>query len=520
MQKELEIAVYPRYINDYSYQKKLIAKILKINFAEIKGIRIIRKSVDARSKRPVFKLKLITYINEFPKEERTKIDFLHVKNNKKVIIVGSGPAGLFAALKLIEFGIKPIIFERGKDVQNRRKDLRLILQKQIINPNSNYCFGEGGAGTYSDGKLYTRSKKRGDVLRILNLLVQHGAQNEILIDAHPHIGSNLLPKIIAKITKTITDFGGEIHFGSLVTNLLVNEEAIKGVIVNNEKEYNSDAVILATGHSARDIYYLLDKHSIKLEAKDFAMGVRVEHPQALIDSIQYHTRVRHKNLPAASYNIACQIDKKGVYTFCMCPGGMVIPAATSPGELVLNGMSLSRRNSPFANSGIVVSVSEPDWLKFKEYGVFAGLKLQQEFEKKSFIASGKTQCAPAQRITDFVKNKISNSLPSTSYIPGTTSVLLDDILPGTISLRLRKAIKIFDNRMRGFYTDEAQLLAPESRTSSPIRIPRDKETLMHIQTKGLFPAGEGAGYAGGIVSSAIDGEKVAEKTVNFLNRNL
>ena len=516
MIKEIELSIHPDFVFDYEHQKKQAAKNLRINPEEISAVQVIRRSIDAR-KSPVFKLRTLVFINEKPKDLFEEINFRQVNTNKKVLIIGGGPAGMFAALRLIELGIKPIIIERGKDVQSRRRDLKAIQRDHIVHPDSNYCFGEGGAGTYSDGKLYTRSIKRGNVKRILNLLVQHGAQNEILIDAHPHIGSNKLPKVVEEIRNTIINNGGEYLFDSRVTDFIINDKKIVGIIINDKSELIGDAVILATGHSARDIYYLLDKHKIKIEAKPFAMGVRIEHPQPLIDSIQYHSRKRHENLPASSYALNCQVDDKGVYSFCMCPGGIIIPASTSPGELVLNGMSVSRRDSPFANSGLVVSIDESDWKQFNEHGVFAGLMYQQFVEEIAFKAGGEKQTAPAQRITDFVDKKFSSSLPQTSYIPGIVSSPLHEILPKNISYRLRKSLIIFGKKMNGYLTEEAQILAAETRTSSPIRIPRDNETLMHVEIQGLFPSGEGAGYAGGIMSAAIDGENCADATVRYIN---
>ncbi len=516
MKKEIELVIPPDFINDYNYQKQLTAKTLKLNVEEITAVQTLRRSVDARSRYPVYRTMSMVYIKEEPADISSQINFQPVKGNKKVLIVGMGPAGMFAALRLIELGIKPIIFERGKDVQSRRKDLRAIQQFGKINPDSNYCFGEGGAGTYSDGKLYTRSTKRGDVKRILNIFVQHGSQKEILIDAHPHIGSNILPHVVSSIRKTILNCGGEIHFESRVTDFICEGNRINGVVVNQEKEFLGDSVIIATGHSARDIYYLFDKHKIKIEAKPFAMGVRIEHPQKLIDEIQYHTKERNPNLPASGYNLACQVDDRGVYSFCMCPGGIIIPASTEPDELVLNGMSVSRRDSPFANSGLVVSVNEKDWKQFAPFGVFAGLQFQKELERVAFEAGEKTQRAPAQRITDFVKRNISQTLPDTSYIPGTISAPLHEILPEKIAGSIRKSLLIFDKKMKGYFTEEAQILAAETRTSSPIRIPRDKETLMHVEVEGLFPCGEGAGYAGGIVSAAIDGERCADAILKHL----
>jgi len=515
MKKEIELVLPPEFVDDYAYQKNLAARELKLNTEEISAVQVIRRSVDARSKNPIFRAKTIVYLNEKPPDIFSPINFKPVKGNKKVLIVGMGPAGMFAALRLIELGIKPIIFERGKDVQTRRKDLREIQQHGNVNPDSNYCFGEGGAGTYSDGKLYTRSTKRGDVNRILNILVQHGSQREILIDAHPHIGSNILPKVVQSIRQTIIDCGGEIHFDSRVTDLILKAKKIKGLIINNGKEFLGDSVILATGHSARDIYYLLDRHKIKLEAKPFAMGVRIEHPQKLIDEIQYHTKEKNPNLPASSYNLTCRVGNHGVYSFCMCPGGIIIPASTTPEELVLNGMSVSRRDSPFANSGLVVSVDEKDWKEYKSFGVFAGLEFQKRIERIAFEAGGKKQRAPAQRITDFVKDEISKTLPGSSYIPGTISTPLHEILPENITYGLKKSLFVFNQKMRGYFTEEAQILAAETRTSSPIRIPRDSKSLMHYEVEGLFPCGEGAGYAGGIVSAAIDGERCAD-AVGFI----
>ncbi len=515
MIKEIDVAVQPGLLNNYDYLKTLSAKTLKLNINDINTIKVIKRSIDAR-KKPLFRLRLLVYINESPKTDKPKFNFNPVKTNKSVIIVGSGPAGLFAALRSIELGIKPIILERGKNVRDRRFDLKAIMQDGIVNPNSNYCFGEGGAGTYSDGKLYTRSNKRGNVDRILELLVYHGANEEIKIDAHPHIGSNKLPKIIEAIRETIVRSNGEIHFGKKVTDFILNEKRIIGVLVNDKEEFLGDSVILATGHSARDIYQIFKKRELAIESKPFAIGVRIEHPQQLIDSIQYNSKVRHENLPASSYNLNCQVDNKGVYSFCMCPGGIIIPASTDENELVLNGMSVSKRNSPFANSGLVVEVNENDWKHLKGHGEFAGLMFQKEMEKIAFEAGGGKQVAPAQRITDFVYKRISKSIPKNSYIPGTISAPLHDLLPKEISNRLRKSLEIFNKRLKGYFTDEAQILAVESRTSSPLRIPRDKESLMHTEIEGLFPSGEGAGYAGGIVSAAIDGERCAEKACELI----
>ncbi len=516
MKKEVELTVHPDFIGDYEYIRKSAAEKLLLDSDEITSAIITRRSIDARSKIPHFKIRVDVYSHENPAATIEQINFSPVKDKYKVIIVGGGPAGMFAALRLLELGIKPIIIERGKDVRERRRDLKAIQQFGEVNPDSNYCFGEGGAGTYSDGKLYTRSIKRGNVNRILNLLVQHGAQNDILIDAHPHIGSNKLPKVVEAIRETITNNNGEIRFNSKVTDLIINKNFVTGVVINDTEELIGDAVILATGHSARDIYYLLHNRKIKIEAKEFAMGVRVEHPQQLIDQIRYHSKIRHENLPASSYNIACQVDERGVYSFCMCPGGIIIPASTAPGELVLNGMSISRRDSAYANAGLVVSIQEKDWSEFNRFGVFAGLEFQRSFERIAYEAGGSTQRAPAQRVTDFVKGKLSDSLPLTSYIPGIVSSPLHELIPYKIKVKLQKSFRVFDTKMKGFFTEEAQILAAETRTSSPIRIPRDNNSLMHVEYSGLFPAGEGAGYAGGIVSAAIDGERVAEAVMSYI----
>ena len=516
MIKEIELTVQPGLLNNYDYLREQSSKKLKLDLKDISSVRVIKRSIDAR-KRPVFRLKLEVFINESPREEKPKFNFNPVKSNKSVIIVGSGPAGLFAALRAIELGIKPIILERGKNVRDRRFDLKAIMQDGVVDADSNYCFGEGGAGTYSDGKLYT-SNKRGNVNRIIDILIYHGANEEIRIDAHPHIGSNKLPKIIEAIRETIIKCNGQIQFEKKVTDFIINNNKISGVIVNSSEEIIGNSVVLATGHSARDIYEIFRKRELAIDAKPFAMGVRIEHPQALIDSIQYSTKIRHENLPASNYNLNCQVNDKGVYSFCMCPGGIIIPASTDSDELVLNGMSVSRRDSPFANSGLVVEVNQNDWKHLKNHGKFAGLEYQKEMEKMAFDAGGGKQVAPAQRITDFVYKRMSKTLPENSYVPGSISAPLHDLLPIEISKRLRKALEIFNKRMKGYFTDEAQILAIESRTSSPLRIPRDKETLMHTEIEGLFPSGEGAGYAGGIMSAAIDGERCAEQVLNYINK--
>lgn len=516
MIKEIEISVPPELLSNKNFLSSETAHRLNLDLKEITAVLPIRRSIDARGSKPVFKILVRVFINETPQVIYPKIKYEPVRNKKRVVIVGSGPSGMFAALRLIELGVKPIVIERGKDVQDRRRDLKALQRDQIVNPNSNYCFGEGGAGTYSDGKLYTRSTKRGDIKKILQVFFQHGASEDILLDTHPHVGSNKLPNIVKSVRETIISNGGEVHFNSLVTDLIIKNEKILGVVVNQEKEILGDCVVLATGHSARDIFYLLHKKNIKIEAKDFAMGVRIEHPQALINEIQYHTKEKNDLLPAASYGLSIQVDGRGVYSFCMCPGGLILPAATSPDEIVVNGMSMSKRDSPFANSGLVVSVNSGDWKNSEPCDPFAGLRFQQEFERQTFEWANKTQNAPAQRVTDFIKGKDSESLPRSSYIPGLTALPLHKLLPPIISKTLRKAFIIFDRRMKGYVTEEAIIVAAESRTSSPVRVIRDKETYMHPDVAGLFPCGEGAGYAGGIVSSAMDGENVAEAVVRFL----
>lgn len=434
-----------------------------------------------------------------------------VSKNKKVIIVGAGPAGLFAALRLIGLGLKPVIFERGKTISERRRDIAAIHRNHIIDPDSNYGFGEGGAGTFSDGKLYTRSKKRGNVSRILEVFNFHGAQDEILIDAHPHIGTNILPQVITSMRQSILDAGGEFFFGSRVTDLIIRNNEAHGVILQNGMETEGGAVILATGHSARDIYYMLDRKNILLEAKAFAMGVRVEHPQEVIDRIQYHGTNRGAFLPPATYSFTEQVEERGVYSFCMCPGGVVVPAATSPGEVVVNGMSSSERGGYFANSGMVVEIRNEDIpLEYLKYDQFAGLEFQADLERDCFQKAGNTQFAPAQRLDDFIHSRYTSVLPKTSYRPGIIASDFHEWMPPFIMMKLQKGLKQIGKKANGFITNEASVLGVESRTSSPVRIPRDPATMEHVQVKRLYPCGEGAGYAGGIVSSAIDGELVAE----------
>lgn len=515
MKHQIEIIVSPEKIHEEGFYRYIASRKLGVRASDITKIVPVRRSIDAR-REPIFRVLADVYIGETPKEEKPAYVYNPVNKKRKVIVIGFGSAGMFAALHLIELGIMPIVLERGKDVRTRRKDLRYLLREQIVNPDSNFCFGEGGAGTYSDGKLYTRAVKRGNVSKILEVFVQHGAQTDILIDTHPHIGSNKLPKIIAAIRQTVLDAGGEIYYGSKVTDFIIKNNKIVGVRVNSDQEFLADAVILSTGHSARDIFYLLDKKKIKIEVKPFAMGVRIEHPQPLINEIQYHVKVKPENLPAAAYNLSTKVEEAGVYSFCMCPGGIIVPAVTGPEEIVVNGMSMSRRDSPYANSGLVVEIKESDWNTDDESSPFRALNLQKEIENLAFRLAGSSLSAPAQKALDFVEGKFSQSLPKTSYIPGLTSVRLDEELPQFIVKRLKRALKDFNRRMNGYLSDDAVLVGVESRTSSPIRVPRDRDTFMHLDVKGLFPCGEGAGYAGGIVSSAIDGENCAEAVNRYL----
>jgi len=482
-----------------------VTKELDLRMDEINHIQPIKKSLDARKKTILYNLKVAVYIGEKYIEKNIYFHPQNIKNAYEIGIIGAGPAGLFAALNAIEKGLKPIIFERGKKVRERRRDLAKINKEMLVNPESNYCFGEGGAGTYSDGKLYTRSKKRGDVQKVLEWLVHFGADENILIEAHPHIGTNKLPKIIENIREEILKCGGEIHFESKLTDILVEKNCIKGIEINHEKIINFQEIILATGHSARDIYELLLKKNIKIEAKPFALGVRIEHPQHLIDQIQYHGRESDEYLPPASYSLVAQAEGMGVFSFCMCPGGIIAPCATEQNEVVTNGWSPSKRNNPYANSGIVVQILPELLSDKKEFHPFTCLDFQKEIEKKCWEAAGKTQKVPAQRLLDFMNNKTSVDLPKTSYQPGIVSVNLNDVLPEFITKRLKIAFQEFGKKMDGFLTNDAVLHAPESRTSSPVKIPRNKENFEHVEIKGLYPCAEGAGYAGGIVSAAIDG---------------
>lgn len=532
MQKSITLKLLSSEAVNEQSVKQYIAKSEGVNTTDVSGYTILKRSIDARGKQAWVNLTIQAFIKEpYKQRELLSFQFKEVSNTaKKVIVAGAGPAGLFAALKLVELGIKPIILERGKDVRARRRDLAVLNKEGEINPESNYCFGEGGAGTYSDGKLYTRSSKRGDVNRILNLFVHFGAEERILYEAHPHIGTNKLPQIITSMREQLLRSGAEVMFEKKVIDLVIDNDKITGVKTSDGNVFESDAVILATGHSARDIFQLLYTKKIQIEAKPFALGVRVEHPQALIDSSQYHCAVRNEFLPPASYSLVQQVDGNGVFSFCMCPGGIIAPAATSPGELVVNGWSPSKRDNPYANSGIVVTVQHRDLQDIKNYADFedtcnqpasvlttelAMMYFQQYVERKAFLAGGGKFVAPAQRLEDFTKAKVSASLPDCSYLPGLHSSCLKEVLPSFIHTSLQQAFIAFGKKMKGYFTNEAVVVATESRTSSPVRIPRDAISLQHPQIKNLYPCAEGAGYAGGIVSAAMDGERVASQIAAF-----
>lgn len=512
MQKDIEITIAPEESGLDEQLIKRLAAALKLDASRIQGFKILKRSIDARSRKVIFRLQVKVFIDEEEKTEPFAINYQNVRDKKTVIIVGAGPAGLFAALQCIENGMKPVVLERGKDVKQRRRDLAMINKEGIVNTESNYCYGEGGAGTYSDGKLYTRSNKRGDINKVLQVFVQHGATDDILVDARPHIGTNKLPQIITSIRKTILEAGGEVNFDQKVTDLIISSGKIKGVVVNEEDTLLADAVILATGHSARDIYTLLHHKGILVEAKPFAMGVRIEHPQAIIDEAQYHCPVRSEFLPPAYYSLVEQVGSRGVFSFCMCPGGIIAPCATYENEIVVNGWSPSKRNNPFANSGTVVQVTLED---VPGDDPLRMMNFQAEIEKTAFELGGGNLVAPAQRMIDFVEDRISTDLPKNSYLPGTKSVMLKDALPDFIASSLKNALPLFGKKMKGYYTNEAILVGVESRSSSPVRIPRDRETFQHPQVAGLYPCAEGAGYAGGIVSAAIDGVNCANAILNF-----
>ncbi len=504
----------PATAYDPTRLKVYVSGLLNIDVNSISAIVPRRRSIDARQRRVCINLTADVYVGEEP----SKVDYDPQTYNdvsassRSVVIVGAGPAGLFAALRLLQKGIKPIVLERGKDVDSRRIDMAQINREGVIDPDSNYCFGEGGAGAFSDGKLYTRSKKRGPVEVVLQTLHSHGAPDDILVDAHPHIGTDKLPNVIKNIRQTIVNHGGEVRFNTPVSDLIINDGRVTGVITREGEKIMADSVILATGHSARDTYRMLADREVQLELKGIAVGVRLEHPQKLIDSIQYHNpRGRGKWLPPAEYSMLTRVDGRGVYSFCMCPGGFIIPAASAPGQQVVNGMSPSNRGTRWANSGMVVEVLPDDVPeRFRSQGDLAMMAWQEEIEKKFFEDAGNTQNAPAQRMTDFVKGRTSQSLPDTSYAPGIHPARIDQLLPQPIARRLQKGFEEFGRKSRGFLTDEAVLIGCETRTSAPVRIPRDQLTLEHINIKGLYPSGEGAGYAGGIVSAAIDGMRCAD----------
>jgi uncharacterized FAD-dependent dehydrogenase len=507
--------------NEALFRKAVLAEAKVKDKSEIK-IEVLRKSLDARGRQQKFHLKVAIG----PEAEKAQQivynseNLPFVENGKRVLVIGAGPAGLFAALELIQLGVKPIVIERGKDVRARRRDLADLNKADKVNPDSNYCFGEGGAGTYSDGKLYTRSNKRGDIRQVLEIFVQHGANPDILVEAHPHIGTNKLPPLVAELRETIKKHGGEVHFETKVESLHIKNQKLNGIKTSTGDLIEAEALILATGHSARDIFEMLDRQKVLIEAKPFALGFRVEHPQALIDEIQYKAKNRSEWLPPASYSLVHQANTskgvRGVFSFCMCPGGFIVPAMTSEGEIVVNGMSPSRRNSRFANSGMVVSVDSPEFQPFEKFGALAAMKFQAAMEQKAASYFPGKLSAPAQRLEDFVQGKVSDSFPDCSYQPGLEAVQLSEILPKHLSEALRLGFIEFGKKMRGYLSNEAVLVGLESRTSSPVKVPRDRETAMHPQISGLFPCGEGAGYAGGIMSAALDGIFVARRVGEFL----
>lgn len=517
MENTVQIQVLPEQLEDSAFILKQANKKNRASAKDLPYFYIRKRSIDARKKPVKYNLQIVLS-DEKPDLSLPEVTYPNVENGIPVHIIGAGPAGLFAALEAIELGLKPIVYERGKDVRSRRRDLAKINKEHIVNPESNYCYGEGGAGTYSDGKLYTRSKKRGNVLKVLELFVQFGAPYDILVDAHPHIGTNKLPKIITAMREQIIAAGGEVHFDTKVTDFFIEDNRLVGLELNKKEKIDTEHVILATGHSARDIFDLLHQKKVKMEAKGFALGVRIEHPQSLIDEIQYHGRRNDEFLPPATYSLVTQVKNTGVYSFCMCPGGIVAPCATSPGEVVTNGWSPSKRNNPYSNSGIVVEIDPKRLPNYSKNNPFVGLEFQAKVEKECWEAAGKTQAVPAQRMLDFVKGKVSKDLPESSHQPGMVSVNLNEVLPTFVADSLRKAFKDFGQKMKGYLTNEAVLMAPESRTSSPVAIPRNADTLEHVEVKGLYPCGEGAGYAGGIASAAVDGLNCVQAVASKVSR--
>ncbi|TCJ14579.1 FAD-binding protein [Flaviaesturariibacter flavus] len=518
MPKEILLRIRPSEAADETSVRRHAAEALALKPDQVSGVQRLRQSLDARGRQAWLQIRALVFIDEpFVPLTPFQLELPDVsKAPKQVIVVGAGPAGLFAALRLMELGIRPIVLERGKDVRARRRDLAAMNKEGVVNPESNYCFGEGGAGTYSDGKLYTRSTKRGDVQRILDLLVQYGADDRIRYEAHPHIGTNKLPHIITAIRDAIIARGGQVLFEKKLTGFKIEKDRVTEVHTADGDTLPADAVLLATGHSARDIFSLLQQKGLQIEFKPFALGVRIEHPQSLIDQGQYHCDIRPEWLPPAAYSLVQQVEGRGVFSFCMCPGGIIAPAATAPGEVVVNGWSPSKRNNPYANSGIVVNITEADIQAYSKMGPLAGVGFQSEVEQKAFAAGGGKLVAPAQRLVDFTKGIHSPALPDCSYLPGIHSVDLRSVLPGFVHASLQQAFKEFGRKIRGYLTNDAVVVATESRTSSPVRIPRDNDTLAHPQASNLYPCAEGAGYAGGIVSAAMDGERVATQIAAVL----
>ena len=526
MIQEYQIRILPEQAANEEGIKRYLAKEKGLDVRTLNKVRVLKRSIDARQRTIFVNLKVRTYINEMPQDDQyVHTEYPDVSSRPRVIVVGEGPGGLFASLRLIELGYRPVVLERGKDVRERKKDLSNITKTQKVDSESNYCFGEGGAGAYSDGKLYTRSKKRGSVDKILNVFCQHGANTNILADAHPHIGTDKLPRVIENMRNTIINCGGEVHFQTKMTRFILEGDRVIGVeavnLVTGAEENYRGPVILATGHSARDVYRYLASSKIEIEAKGIAVGVRLEHPSQLIDQIQYHNKNgRGKYLPAAEYSFVTQVDGRGVYSFCMCPGGFVIPAATGPEQLVVNGMSPSNRGTAWSNSGMVVETHPEDVVQSEEElkDPLSMMYFQERVEKLCWQQANMKQTAPAQRMADFVNNRLSYDLPKSSYAPGIISSPLHFWMPSFISKRLQEGFKTFGKNAHGFLTNEATLIAMETRTSSPVRIVRDRETLMHVRIQGLFPCGEGAGYAGGIVSAGVDGERCAEMCAEYLKQ--